>query len=210
MEIATAVVLGGRAQVRIEITSVLAAQAVCVPVSTDCISEAVEAVRLQRPSIVVLDNALFDIESINAVRQLRRIDRHLKIIVITQQNPQHLSARYQRAGATVVLGAAHCLGGLKFILGALRAGYAYFDFIYTPINPRQWSFDKECDLIATLTDRQLTIFQALAVGLSNQAIADQMGIGSRSVSVHKTDIFEKLQLDSLSQLYSLALRNKLT
>ncbi|WP_421535089.1 LuxR C-terminal-related transcriptional regulator [Pseudomonas marginalis] len=209
METITAVVLGGRSGVEDEIASVLEAESVSVLMSTPSAVEVAGIARKQLPDIVVLDIATFNIEGIQLIRQLRGSHRELKIIVLTQQDPKHFSARYRRAGATVLLNVSSDVRGLAFILRAIRSGYHYFDYIEAPIKTRERSFANETDLIATLTDSELMVFQGLAAGLSNRQIAEQMSVGSRHISVHKTNIFEKMLLQSVLQLQTLAVRNGL-
>lgn len=209
MEKITAVALSGHSQRRDRIAGVLEQASVGVLINTPCAVKVVEVARIKRPEIAVLDIPAFDIEGIHLIRQMREEDRGLKIIVLTEQNPSHFSARYRRAGASVLLRVCGDMRGVAFILRAIRSGYGYFDFIHSPIKTRERSFDSEAGLIATLTDRELMVFQRLAAGLTNQKIAEEMKIGSRSISVYKTNIFEKIQLQSMAQLSALAVRNKL-
>lgn len=210
MEIGTALLLGSNPRMLTEIADVLIKESVSVFLYTGSFLEALEKIRSRPPDIVVLSVSSLCFEAFNLVRELSRVDKCIRVIVLTMQNLQHFSARYRRAGAAVVLGAAYSTGGLAFILRALRSGYCYFDFMFSPIKSSERSFNTESNLIATLTDRELVVLQALAFGFSNQEIAEKMNISSRSVSFYKSSIFEKLQLDSSSELGELVLRNKLS
>ncbi|MBS7560117.1 response regulator transcription factor [Pseudomonas sp. RC4D1] len=210
MEIGTALLLGRNPRMLTEIADVLIKESVSVLLHTGSFLETLEKVHSRSADIVVLSVSGLCFEAFNLVRELSRVDRCIRVIVLTMQNLQHFSARYRRAGAAVVLGAAYSTGGLTFILRALRSGYGYFDFIFAPIKSNEKSYSTESDLIATLTDRELVVLQALAFGFSNQEIAEKMNIGSRSVSFYKSSIFEKLQLDSISELGELVVRNKLS
>ena len=209
METISAVVLSGRWCMGGEMADILEAESVNVLINTECAAQVVEAARTRLASIAILDLATFNIEGLELIRQLRAGNRELKIIVLTQQDSKHFSARYRRAGATVSLRVSRDVRGLAFILRAIRSGYAYFDFINAPIKTRERSFANETDLIATLTDRELMVFQGLARGLNNRQVAENMNVGRRHISVHKTNIFEKMLLQSISQLQALAARNKL-
>lgn len=209
METISAVVLSGRWCMGGEMVDILEAESVNVLINTECAAQVVEAARTRLANTAILELATFNIEGLELIRQLRAGNRELKIIVLTQQDPKHFSARYSRAGATVLLRVSRDVRGLAFILRAIRSGYVYFDFINAPIKTRERSFANETDLIATLTDRELMVFQGLARGLNNRQIAEHMNVGRRHISVHKTNIFEKMLLQSISQLQALAARNKL-
>ncbi|PMV17525.1 MULTISPECIES: response regulator transcription factor [unclassified Pseudomonas] len=209
METMTCVVLCGRSRAADEIAGVLEAESVSVLISSPCAVQIFEVARKQLPNLAILDIATFNIEGIRLIRQLRDSNRELKIIVLTQQHLRHFSARYRRLGATVSLNVLDDVRGLGFILRAVRSGYHYFDFIEAPLKTRERSFANETDLIATLTDREIMVFQGLAAGLSNRQISEQMSVGSRHISIHKTNIFEKMLLQSIAELQALAIRNRM-
>jgi two-component system response regulator EvgA len=55
----------------------------------------------------------------------------------------------------------------------------------------------------------LTIFQYLARGLSNKAIAEIMNLSHKTVSTYKTRTIEKLNVESPVHLRDFAMRNHL-
>ncbi len=56
------------------------------------------------------------------------------------------------------------------------------------------------DWTANLTEREIMVAQAVALGASNKEIADQLGITERTVKAHLTAAFEKLQVRDRLQL----------
>lgn len=55
-------------------------------------------------------------------------------------------------------------------------------------------------MIKSLSDRELTVLQYLARGLSNKEIADTLLIRNKTISGYKTRIFEKLSISTLVEL----------
>jgi two-component system response regulator FixJ len=53
---------------------------------------------------------------------------------------------------------------------------------------------------ASLTPREREVFDLVAAGEPNKAIAQHLGISFRTVELHRTQIIEKLQARSLSDL----------
>jgi two-component system response regulator EvgA len=89
------------------------------------------------------------------------------------------------------------------------AGYSYFARLPSSsvlLNSLQRS---EKELIDKLSDRELTIFQYLARGLSNKAIAEIMNLSHKTVSTYKTRTIEKLNVESPVHLRDFAMRNHL-
>jgi len=67
----------------------------------------------------------------------------------------------------------------------------------------------EKELIDLLSNRELTILQYLAKGLSNKQIAEIMPLSFKTVSTYKTRLIEKINVKSLVHLRDFALRNGL-
>jgi two-component system response regulator EvgA len=65
------------------------------------------------------------------------------------------------------------------------------------------------DLIKTLSDRELTVLQQLARGMSNKEIGEALLISNKTVSSYKTRLFEKLNISTLVELVDFARANSL-
>jgi RNA polymerase sigma factor (sigma-70 family) len=61
-------------------------------------------------------------------------------------------------------------------------------------------------LLATLTPREREVMDLIVAGRHNRDIADEMGISTRTVEVHKARVMQKLRVDSIAQLVRLSLR----
>jgi RNA polymerase sigma factor (sigma-70 family) len=60
-------------------------------------------------------------------------------------------------------------------------------------------------LLATLTPREREVMEMIVTGRHNRDIADEMGISTRTVEVHKARVMQKLKVDSIAQLVRLSL-----
>jgi FixJ family two-component response regulator len=61
-------------------------------------------------------------------------------------------------------------------------------------------------LLATLTPREREVMELIVAGRHNRDIADEMGISTRTVEVHKARVMQKLRVESIAQLVRLSLR----
>ena len=94
---------------------------------------------------------------------------------------------------------------------ALREGA--YDFLTKPINDERllesveaavnedWQFrstlinvKKNRELLLTLTGRELDIVRLITKGLNNKEIAEELGIAEKTVKVHRSSIYRKLQV----------------
>ncbi|WP_425044310.1 response regulator transcription factor [Primorskyibacter sp. S87] len=62
------------------------------------------------------------------------------------------------------------------------------------------------ELLASLTERQKDVFRILVTGVTNKEIAQELGIGERTVKAHRHAIMERLEADSIADIYRLAAR----
>lgn len=58
--------------------------------------------------------------------------------------------------------------------------------------------------LTNLTPRELEVLQCLVAGLTNKGIAQTLSISPRTVEIHRANMMEKLQADSLSSALRLA------
>lgn len=63
--------------------------------------------------------------------------------------------------------------------------------------------------VASLTDRERDVFEAIVAGDSNKAAAIKLGISPRTVEIYRANVMEKMGARSLSELVRLALQQEL-
>ena len=61
-------------------------------------------------------------------------------------------------------------------------------------------------LVATLTPRERQVFCLMVRGMINKKIASELGTTERTVKAHRHQVMEKMQVDSLAELVSSAVR----
>ncbi|MDH3221077.1 MAG: response regulator [Gammaproteobacteria bacterium] len=116
-------------------------------------------------------------------------------------------------------------GDVPMAVEAMRRGA--FDFLRKPVNETDFlervrdALDRESgswhqrldrervrQRIATLTEREHEVFQLVAEGIANKAIASELGISERTVEVHRAQVMKKLGAKTLAQLVRIHLRSE--
>jgi FixJ family two-component response regulator len=116
-------------------------------------------------------------------------------------------------------------GDVPMAVEAMRQGA--FDFLRKPVNETnfleriQLALDQESDSwmqkldrddarqrIASLTEREHEVFQLVAQGIANKAIAVDLGISERTVEVHRAQVMKKLNTKTLAQLVRIHLQSE--
>ncbi len=115
-------------------------------------------------------------------------------------------------------------GEIELAVKALRGGAR--DFIEKPLREealfqiieREFrSMDVHCSLrsvkdsavklVSKLTERERQVFQGLARGLSNKLIAHRLGISIRTVEMHRANLMNRLECQSVAEVVAIALHS---
>jgi len=167
----------------------------------------VEAVRQHRPDLVVLDLAMPLLNGLEAARQIKQIDRSIRLVFVTMNEDPDLAAEAFRAG-----GSAYILkrSAGSELLTAMREAMKHRSYV-TPLvtegmlgslmrpgadNPTR-----------QLTSRQREVLQLLAEGKSMKEVASILNVTPRTVAFHKYRMMEQLRIKTNAELIQYALRN---
>ena len=67
--------------------------------------------------------------------------------------------------------------------------------------------DSAVRLVARLTGRERQVFQGMARGLSNKLIAHRLGISVRTVEMHRANLMDRLECESVAEVVGIALHS---
>jgi DNA-binding NarL/FixJ family response regulator len=171
----------------------------------------VEAVKKNRPHVIVSDITMPHLNGIEALVQLKKDDPSVRVIFLTMHPDVAYARRALEAGASgfilkhsapaeLVMAIRAALDGKTFITPAL-AGEVLHAIRNSP--------PKAKDPVATLTPRQREILQLLAEGHSAKEIAATLGISARTVEFHKYRMMESLRVENSAELILFAVKHGL-
>lgn len=134
-----------------------------------------------------------------------------------------LQQRLAEIGSTLPIIFITGHGDVPMAVEAMRQGA--FDFLRKPVDEANFidrirnALDQESGnwhqkldrvqntaRIATLTEREYEVFQLVAEGIANKAIASDLGISERTVEVHRAQVMKKLGVKTLAQLVRIHLQ----
>jgi two-component system response regulator EvgA len=179
----------------------------------DVIAESSDGIDAQKivehhhPDILIIDADIPAKDGIEVIGTLRRKEFEGIIIMISGKNAEYYSPLAAQAGAN---GFVSKQKSLTEIVSAIRAGengYSYFPAI------KRVKKSDECleqqKKIDALSPQEFRVFQLIIEGLKNNHIADKMHISNKTVSTYKTRVMEKLQCESVKELYDFAKKHNL-
>jgi DNA-binding NarL/FixJ family response regulator len=168
-------------------------------------AEAIEATARLSPDVVVMDLVMPGVDGIAATSQLKARHPAVEIVAITSFIEEDRIAAAIEAGASGFL--------LKDaeaddLAGAIRSAYGgevYLDPAVAGIVARRMRDAgrnggvRTDDRVARLTSREREVLVYVARGLSNRAIASELGMAERTARTHVSNILAKLGLASRTQ-----------
>jgi len=178
--------------------------------------EALAATAALLPDVVVMDLLMPGLDGIAATTELKARHPTIEVVVITSFIEEDRITAALEAGASGFLLKDAEADDLAGAIRAARAGEVYLDPAVAGIVARRMrnggdaNGDRSGEAgVAALTARERDVLACVAQGLSNRAIADELGIAERTARTHVSNILAKLGLTSRTQAALFAVEHHL-
>ena len=159
--------------------------------------EAIDAFRLHRPDVTLLDLQMPGISGMDALEAIRRDFPSARIIVLTTYEGDVQAKRALRAGAQ-----GYLLKSMmrKDLLATIRLVHSGKRCIPPEIAERiAEHFDE-----AALTTREIEVLRLVANGNSNKAIAKRLAISEDTIKNHVSNVLSKLGANDRTHAVTIA------
>jgi DNA-binding NarL/FixJ family response regulator len=169
----------------------------------------VAAARALEPDVVVADISMPVLNGIEAARQIRQMNQHVKIVFFTMHaDVLYASAAVQAGGSAYVLKSS----AGTVIVTAIREVLAGRTYITPDLDRR--SLEAQIQRNAgsrpeenRLPLRQREVLQMAAQGQSTKQIAGTLGISPRTVEFHRYQVMKSLDVHSIAELVKYAIKH---
>ena len=170
-----------------------------------------EAVDKLKPDVVVADVSMPLLNGIEAVRQLKKKNKNIGVVMLTMHLDVTYAASAFEAGASGYVLKHSAPSELITAINSALKGRTYI----TPLLAGELlQFHKqkppgESGALAQLTSRQRQVLQLLAEGRCVKEAASVLNISTRTVEFHKYSMMESLGLKSSAELVRFAVKHGL-
>lgn len=162
--------------------------------------EAVEAARLLKPDVVLMDLMMPEMNGDAATAEMVALKTPTKVLILTTYGTADEIGRALAAGAT---GALMKTVSKQELFAAVRKVAAGERVVGADIAV------EEADAPIDLSSRQREVLESVTRGLSNSDIAQQLGISPSAVKLYLSVVFKKLGAASRAEAVAIALKRQL-
>lgn len=168
--------------------------------------EAVKLIPALRPDVVLLDMAMPHLDGVGVIEALQATLPQTRFVILSSLLDPLQVDRAVRAGARGYLLKTASAQELVTMVRQVHAGRR----VLGPEVTDAMIANQQRDVPgADLTARERQLLALMVQGMSNQEIAEAMGIALPTVKYHVTNVLGKLQVDSRTEAVVLALKHKL-
>jgi DNA-binding NarL/FixJ family response regulator len=171
--------------------------------------EVMERVRGLDFDLLLLDMSMPGRSGIDLIKQVRAEKPKLKILVLSMHEENQYAVRAIRAGASGYLTKESASHQLLEAIRKVAGGGAFISAEVAQQLALGAMPNAEGPPHAALSDREYQIFLMIANGRSLSDIAAQLNLSVKTVSTHKTNILQKMNMSTPAELIRYALTHRL-
>jgi DNA-binding NarL/FixJ family response regulator len=173
--------------------------------------DAVRAVGILKPDVVLLDLSMPNMSGLSAIREVKRRCAHTKTLVLTVHASEDCVRAALSAGADGYLlkdaSRAELLAAIETVLG----GQAFISpAALQNLVGEYRQGPRAASRLEVLTVREKQVLKLIAEGQRNRQMAEQLAISVKTVEKHRSNLMHKLELHNTAALTSFAIENRLT
>jgi two-component system, NarL family, response regulator NreC len=169
--------------------------------------DAIFEVRAAKPDVVLLDVVMPGESGIEALPQVLHEAPEAKVLMLSMQDdPNYVREAFAAGASGYVLKEAVDAE----VVAAIRDVAAGNHYVHPALGARMVAADAAAQAAAAadpLSDREREVLKMLALGHTNQEIAQQLYISVRTAETHRAHIMRKLQLSTRAELVRYAIEH---
>ena len=173
-------------------------------------NDAIEKVELYLPEVILMDINIPDKNGIEVTKIIKKTHPKIKVLILTMYDHDEYFISAIREGADGYL--------LKdapsqHVVDAIRSVSKGQSVIHSSMTKKFLNFNQSASVNeknkSALTEREMEVLNCLVQGMNNKDIAQALFISDKTVKIHVSKIFKKLEVKSRSQVVIYAVQHQL-
>jgi DNA-binding NarL/FixJ family response regulator len=149
-----------------------------------------DLVARHRPDIVLMDLRMPEVDGLQALDRIRARDKNVKVVMLSASDrPEEIQSALARGANGFILKSVNP-DDLPSALRQVHEGTVFHGGMAGTAQPTSPAEE------VGLTDREVTLVRALARGLSNKQISQELWITEQTVKFHLSNIYRKLDVSN--------------
>ena len=175
------------------------------------VAEAFEMLESAHPDVALVDLSLGDGHGLELIKQVRANGWSIKMLVVSMADEALYADRVLRAGASGYLRKDQATDHIIEAIRRILSGRVYLSDNATTRVLNQVAGGEELggSPIATLSDRELEVFEMLGDGMGSREIAERLHLSVKTVETYREKIKAKLDLKNGNELTRHAIHHRL-
>jgi len=172
--------------------------------------EAIRKTVALKPDVVIIDIAMPLLNGVDATQQIVRRQPETRVLMLSMYSDEAYVTRALQAGATGYMLKDSAGKDLLKGIETVAAGQSFFSPAVARLMlddyVRHLAGSGVADRYQTLSEREREIFQLVAEGRTNKAVAEFLSISPATVETHRARILQKLDIHNTAELVLYAVR----
>jgi FixJ family two-component response regulator len=153
----------------------------------------------EKPGCILLDVQMSGMNGLELQDRLNELGSILPIVFVTGHSDIPTTVRAIKAGAEDFLTKPI---PSEQLIAAIERAMAHYELARN----QRAELNSFRALVSSLTPRERQVYHLMVRGMINKKIADELGTTERTVKAHRHEVMEKMQVESLAELVSSAVR----
>jgi DNA-binding NarL/FixJ family response regulator len=172
-------------------------------------SEALEKLQSEAWDVVVLDISLPGRGGLDALREMKRLQPKLPVLVLSMHAEEHYALRALRAGASGYVNKESAAEDLARAVRRVLTGGTHVSAQLAETLAKSLHLDTSRPAHERLSDRELEVLRGLAAGKTVKQIGIELSLSEKTVSTYRTRLLDKMQMHTNAELIQYAIREGL-
>lgn len=167
--------------------------------------DAISLAKSNNLDVVIMDLGLPSMNGIEATREIKKINKDIKVIILTSHSSEQEVLDSIKAGASAYCSKDINPDRLADIISSVAEGAAWFDPKISDVVLKALCENEKKEKLLidenyNLTDREKDVLEYICEGLNNGEISKILDVSINTVKVHVSSIIQKLGVEDRTQV----------